>query len=175
MYFMQRDMSCDNLALCLPCPVLSVAYVKDRRLSGGPGTSSSLFTSDLLLLPCLMTLASWNLFFIKVGHEYNLFGLLWNYFYFCCHSWWFLLIPRALYPIFVLSKIFFPPTEKYTALTSPPPFCCHCISNIALCMAFSELWAKPFRLSLEHMTTSLNTTNIRDVIILLKENSQQKS
>lgn len=33
-----RDMSCDNLALCLPCPNLSVAYVKDRRLSGGPGT-----------------------------------------------------------------------------------------------------------------------------------------
>lgn len=62
MYFMQRDMSCVNLALCLPCPNLSVAYVKDRRLSGGPGTSYSPFTSDLLLLPCSMTLAFWNFF-----------------------------------------------------------------------------------------------------------------
>lgn len=41
MYFLQRDGTCVNLALCFPCPVLSVAYVKDRRLSGGPGTSSS--------------------------------------------------------------------------------------------------------------------------------------
>lgn len=54
MYFMQRVMTNINLALCLPCPVLSVANVKDRRLSGGPGTSSSPFTSDLLL-PYSMT------------------------------------------------------------------------------------------------------------------------
>lgn len=56
MYFMQRVMTNINLALCLPCPVLSVANVKDRRLSGGPGTSSSPFTSDLLL-PYSMTVA----------------------------------------------------------------------------------------------------------------------
>lgn len=36
--FLCRERSCDNLALFLPCPNLSVAYVKDRRLSGGPGT-----------------------------------------------------------------------------------------------------------------------------------------
>lgn len=51
------------------------------------------------------------------------------------------LIPRTLNPIFVLAKIIFPPMEKYTALTTPPPlppFLCHYISNTALCMALSK-------------------------------------
>lgn len=76
-------------------------------------------------------------------------------FYFCCHFWWFLLIPRTLNPIFVLSKIFFPPTKKYTALTSSSPFFCHCIPSTALCMAFSWLWAKPFRLILSWIITNI--------------------
>lgn len=73
-----RDMSCDNLALCLPCPNLSVAYVKDRRLSGGPGTllpvpvhlwppTAALFNGMGILVFFLFY------FLIKVGHEYNLF------------------------------------------------------------------------------------------------------
>lgn len=60
--FVQRDTSWINVGLCLPYPVLSVAYVKDRRLSGGPGTSSSTFTSDLLLLPCMMLFS--NTYFV---------------------------------------------------------------------------------------------------------------
>lgn len=92
LYQMQRDVSWVNLPLCFPCHIFSVAYVKDRRLSGGPGTSSSLFTSDLLLLSCLMTLASWNLFLTKVGHEYNPFWavvkLFSNYvFIYDCFLW----------------------------------------------------------------------------------------
>lgn len=105
MYFMQRDMSCVNLALCLPCPTLSVAYVKDRRLSGGPGISSSPFTSDLLMLPYSMTLTFWNL----------------CWFYFVINTLFGAVLKYLLLPIFVLSKIIFSPLEKYTAPTSPPP------------------------------------------------------
>lgn len=116
LYQIQRDMSWVNLPLCFPCHIFSVAYVKDRRLSGGPGTSSSLFTSDLLLLSCLMTLASWNLFLTKVGHEYNLFGLLWSYFLLLLSFTIVSFDPKTFNPIFVQSKIFFPPMEKYPSL-----------------------------------------------------------
>lgn len=143
LYQIQRDMSWVNLPLCFLCHIFSVAYVKDRRLSGGPGTSSSLFTSDLLLLSCLMTLASWNLFLTKVGHEYNLFWAvvkLFLTFAFIYDS--FLWSQRHSTPFLFDQKYFFllwkniPPSLPFL-----PPLC-HCISSTALCMAFSYLWAK---------------------------------
>lgn len=121
----QRDMSWANLP-SVSYHIFSVAYVKDRRFSGGPGTSSSLFTSDLLLLSSLMTLASWNLFWTKVGHESQCFlGCCDFILDFCFHLLEFSLILKAFNPIFVGSKIFFPPVEKYRSPPSPP------------CMAFS--------------------------------------
>lgn len=143
LYQMQRDMSWVNLPLCFPCHIFSVAYVKDRRLSGGPGTSSSLFTSDLLLLSCLMTLASWNLFLTKVGHEYDLFWavvkLFWTFAFIYDSFIW---SQRHSTPFLFEQKYFFllwkniPPSLPFL-----PPVC-HCILSTALCMAFSYLWAK---------------------------------
>lgn len=122
LYQIPRDMSWVNLPLCFPCHIFSVAYVKDRRLSGGPGTSSSLFTSNLLLLSCLMTLASWNVFLVNVRNLYNLFwGCCKVIFDFCFNLRQFSFIPMAFNHIFVQSKIFFPSVEKYLSLISFSP------------------------------------------------------
>lgn len=161
MFFIQRDVSCVNFALCLPCPNLSVAYVKDRRLSGGPGTSSSPLTSY-----CCPVRWHFKICFNFIWLWIQSFGLLWIFFLtFAVISSVCFFTPKTLNPIFVLSIIIFPPMEKYTDLTSLPPiplplhlqYCSLHGLQLALSKAFWNKFATNY--------LSFNTTNIRVVIV----------
>lgn len=104
---MQRDMSWVDLPLCLPCHIFSVAYVKDRRLSGGPGTSSSLFTSDLLTVSFMILI-----YFEVSSWIHNYFGLLWNYFWPLLSFMMLFFDPEGIQPHFCVMKNVFPSCGK---------------------------------------------------------------
>lgn len=103
------------------------------------------FTSDLLMVSFMMTLASY--LFLSQPLNTNYFGLLCNYFWLLLSFMIFSLIPKALNLIFVWWKMFFLLWKNILPSVPFIPLFCHRISSTALCMAFSYLCQSFYRLN----------------------------
>ncbi len=123
MYFMQRDMSCVNLALCLPCP-----FSQSLMWRIGGWVEGQVFAPPYppLTSYCFPVRLHWHfkkitLFWFGYWNTLGCYEIIFIF----CHFWWVFLfdfsIPRTWNPIFLLWKIIFPPMEKYITLNPPPP------------------------------------------------------